>query len=366
MVEVSGPGLTSATANHPTNILVKLADSSGRPYAIQMDVSAQLEIATPTNQPRVSHKISLPVAMKSRSQYEISYTAVDQGQYNLHIQVDEREIHGSPFSVTVYPNPIELSHKPRKMVPGLSKPCNIAFNSLGYMIVTELQNDMLSVFDSKGKKIQKYGSNIQSPRGIAIDEMDNIYVTSKHRLQKFDSSGTLLKFIGQRGKKEGEFNNPHGLAIHEGQVYVCDRDNHRIQVFSLDLCFVKFIGSRRRGEFNAPCDVKFDAYGNIYVAEFGKKRVQVVNEMGQFLRAFGEEGEGKLREPSGLFVADKYVYVSDYGGHCIVVYETSGQFVTSLGRHGEKEGEFHHPNCVTFCADGFIYACDHNNRVQIF
>ena len=85
---------------------------------------------------------------------------------------------------------------------------------------------------------------------------------------------------------------------------------------------------------------------------------------GQFIRSFGQEGEGK---PSGIHIANKYVYVSDVSGDCIVVYETSGQFITSFGRPGCNEGEFDCPYCITSCADGFIHVCDHfNKRVQIF
>ena len=105
----------------------------------------------------------------------------------------------------------------------------------------------------------------------------------------------------------------------------------------------------------------------IYVAEWGNKRVQVMDTSGQFIRSFGQEGEGKLRRPSCLHIDDKYVYVSDISGDCIVVYETTGQFVTSFGRFGRNEGEFLGPFCITSCADGFIHVCDHfNNRVQIF
>ena len=89
-----------------------------------------------------------------------------------------------------------------------------------------------------------------------------------------------------------------------------------------------------------------------------------MDRSGQFIREFGE---GKLKAPSGLHIADNNVYVSDVSGHCIVVYETSGPFVTSFGRPGQNEGEFHFPFCITSCVDGYIHVCDFgNNRVQIF
>ena len=263
-----------------------------------------------------------------------------------------------------------------RTVTGLDHPYGIAFNSHQEMIVSECEGHRLSIFDIRGQKIRTFGSHgdrpdqMVNPTGIATDDTDNIYVSSLHKLQKFTSSGELIKCIGRRGSKEGGFNVPCGVTLYDNQVYVCDSNNHRIQVFDLDLNFVRSIGSRGegRGEFSAPNDVTFDIAGNMYVAEWGNKRVQVMDTSGQFIRSFGQEGEGTLRGPSGLHIADKYVYVSDFSGHCIVVYETSGQFVTSFGRPcGRNEGEFDSPLCITSCADGFIHVCDRgNNRVQIF
>ena len=310
--------------------------------------------------------------MTSPSQYKVSYTPVSRGQRKLHVQVNEREINGSPFTVTMYPDPRQLD-LPVRTVTGLNWPYGIAFNSYQEMIVSEWVGHRLSIFDIKGQKIRTFGSRgdgpdqMKCPAGIATD--DNVYVSSEHKLQKFTSSGELIKCVGKKGKKEGEFDHPRGITLYDNQVYVCDRDNHRIQVFDLDLNFVRSIGSRGkgRGEFNEPRGVKFDTAGNMYVTEWGNGRVQVLDTSGQFIRAFGQEGEGILGLPSGLNVVDKYVYVSDHSGGCIVVYETSGEFVTSFGRHGQNEGEFQYPRSITSCADGFIYVCDfRNDRIKIF
>ena len=370
MCQVSGPGLQSATVNHPTHIIVELTESSGRPCSLQQNVTAQLELVTEATPTTPSRKAVLAVVVTSPSRYEVSYTAVSRGQHKLHVQVNDREINGSPFTVTVYPDPTQLGH-PVRVVTGLNYPYGITFNKCGEMIVSECGRHRVSIFDIRGQKIRTFGSHGDSPdqmvgpAGIAIDDTDNIYVSSEHKLQKFTSSGELIKCVGQWGR---EFDDPRGVTLHDNQLYICDCNNHRIQVFDLDLNFVRCIGSRGngRGEFIAPHDVKFDTAGNMYIAERGNERVQVMDSSGHFIRSFGQEEEGKLREPSGLHIADKYVYVSDSHGHCIVVYETSGQFkfVTSFGRRCQKEGE---PRCITSCADGFIYVCDSsNNRVQIF
>ena len=382
--QVSGPGLQSATANHPTHVLVELTDSSGRPCSLQQNVTAELQPtsqATPTSTSRWpwSKKsastteqlpaISAAVAVISPSRYEVSYTAVSRGQHKLHVRVNGREINGSPFTMTVYPDPTQLG-RPVRVVTDMNQPYGIAFNSHGEMIVSEEGAHKGSVFDIRGQRVRTFGSEqMKYPAGIAVDDMDNIYVGNYYKLQKFTSRGELIKCVGQKGSKEGAFDVIRGLTVHRQQVYVCDCSHHRIQVFDLDLNFIRSIGSygKGRGEFNQPFDVKVDTAGNMYVTEYGNNRVQVMDSSGQFIREFGQEGEGKLNKPTGLHIADKCVYVSDYWNHRIVVYETSGQFVTSFGRYGQREGEFQLPYCITSCADGFIYVCDrHNNRVQIF
>ncbi|CAI7996643.1 E3 ubiquitin-protein ligase TRIM71 [Geodia barretti] len=207
--QVSGPGLTSATVNHPTHILVQLTDCSGRPYSLPLNVTAQLELvlkATPTNTPEAT-PICLPVvtvteetmptsrspwSKKPSSQYKVSYTPVSRGQHKLHVQVNDREINGSPFTLTVYPDPRQLGH-PVRTVTGLDQPYGMVFNSHQEMIVSERRGHRLSIFDIRGQEIRTFGSHgdspdqMEHPTGIATDDTHNIYVSSEHKLQKFTS-----------------------------------------------------------------------------------------------------------------------------------------------------------------------------------
>ena len=95
---VSGPGLQSATANHPTHVIVELTNSSNRPCSVPQNVSAQLELiskATPTSsgwwlwskneQNTKPPAVHATVATTSPSRYEVSYTAISRGQHKLHV-----------------------------------------------------------------------------------------------------------------------------------------------------------------------------------------------------------------------------------------------------------------------------------------
>ena len=251
-----------------------------------MNVTAQLEPiskATPTNQQATPTRESrnLVVTVATPSRYEVTYTPVSRGRHKLHVHVNDKEINGSPFTVTVYPDPKQLGH-PVRTVTGLVAPYGIAFNNCEEMIVSECNAHRLSILDTRGQKIRTFGSCGDSPHqmiepaGVATDDSGNFYVSSEHKLQKFTSTGELIKCVGRKGGKEGEFDVPHGLTLRDNLVCVCDGNNNRIQVFDLDLNFVRSIGSRGsgRGEFGAPFYVKCDTAGNMYVADFCNRRVQ--------------------------------------------------------------------------------------------
>ena len=128
-------------------------------------------------------------------------------------------------------------------------------------------------------------------------------MTSKNKFQNFSSTGMLIKCIGRTGRKEGEFADPRAMTVHNNELYVCDIYSHRIQVFDLDLNFVRSIGSHGEGhgELDEPQDVRFDTAGNMYVAEWGNGRIQVLDGNCKFKHEFGREGS----RPSGLMIADR-------------------------------------------------------------
>ena len=253
------------------------------------------------------------------------------------------------------------------------KPYGVDFiKKSGEMIVSGWGENRVFIIN-KNKIGEPIGPDqMTQPADIAVDDDDYIYVSSKHKLQKFTRSGQLKACVGNNEASGDDltFNDPRGITIHENRVYVCDRNNHRIQVFNLDLDFIKSIGSygNREGEIDAPYDVKFDKAGNMYIVELGNKRVQVMDTNDQFIYTFGQSRIGNIGLPTGLHVdKDKnIVYISDFANDRIVVYTMSGDFLTTLGSHGQRVGQLHSPYCTT-SRRGKLYVCDSgNNRVQTF
>ena len=78
------------------------------------------------------------------------------------------------------------------------------------------------------------------PWGITIDSNGDVYIADwrNDRIQKFTPDGKFLKQFGESGTGEGQLNRPTSVAVDkDGVVYVADWLNNRLQVFGPDGTF---------------------------------------------------------------------------------------------------------------------------------
>jgi DNA-binding beta-propeller fold protein YncE len=94
----------------------------------------------------------------------------------------------------------------------------------------------------------------------------DIYVTDGYRnsrVHRFTRDGQLVKSWGTPGKAKGEFHLPHSIAIDsDGKLYVADRANKRIQIFSADGDFLDMWTG-----MGGPNDITRGKDGTFYIAE---------------------------------------------------------------------------------------------------
>ena len=213
-------------------------------------------------------------------------------------------------------------------------------------------DDCILILSLKGEKISSFGpkgerdGEFNMPRGVAVDEEDNIYVVDKmnSRIQKFSPSGEHLASVGKKGNGKLEFDWPKAISIHPRtkNVYVTEAINHRVQILTQDLAFIRMIGAvdgegkprmgKGYGEFNIPLGVAFDKAGRVYITDGPNDRIQVFTEDGEYIAQFGnQEGDGRLKFPS-IVCIDKndILYVTEIDNHRISIFKIMGSSETSL------------------------------------
>ena len=75
---------------------------------------------------------------------------------------------------------------------------------------------------------------LHGPVSICVDSDDLVYVGERwnNRISVFTSEGEFLKSFGSKGTKQGQFDSPRGIAIMVyGVVCISDYSNNRVQLF---------------------------------------------------------------------------------------------------------------------------------------
>lgn len=221
--------------------------------------------------------------------------------------------------------------------------------------------------------------HFNKPYFVAVrPDNGDVYVSdyNNNRIQVFGSNLEYKTSFGTKGNEEGKFKNPLGIAFDSrSNIVVCDYANHRVQVFDPDFNFVRLFGCEgmRNAQFKYPCGVTVDSEDNIYVVDKGNHRIQVFSSDGVFKRTFGSRGYdgSEFNFPWDIKVnMEGQVFVSDEDNSRIQVLDRTGQFLFQIGEQGNLLGQLYQPRSISLLERGehqYLIVCDRNNhRIQIF
>jgi len=182
------------------------------------------------------------------------------------------------------------------------------------------------LFDSDGKLLKSFGAGLFAwPHGIHVDVKGNVWITDArgddagrgHQVHKFSPSGKLLMSLGKAGMAGtgmDEFNGPSDVLVApDGSIFVVDghgsEGNNRVMKFNSNGEFIKTWGEtgKENGEFRDPHALAMDSTGRLFVGDRGNSRIQIFDQEGNHLETWTQFGR-----PSGLFIDDNDIlYAAD-------------------------------------------------------
>jgi DNA-binding beta-propeller fold protein YncE len=167
-------------------------------------------------------------------------------------------------------------------------------------------------YTDESRVVTHAGPPFHHPTDVSIGPGGEIYVSDGYRncrVHKYAPDGTLLFSWGEPGQGDGQFVLVHSVWEHKGRVYVADRQNNRLQVFTPEGKHLETWPG-----FDQPCKIYIDANDVMYVAELGA-RVSIVDLKGNVLGRWGGERShepGAFWAPHGIWPdSSEDLYVSE-------------------------------------------------------
>jgi DNA-binding beta-propeller fold protein YncE len=255
----------------------------------------------------------------------------------------------------------------KKMLFQLGEPYGLAVDSKGNVYTADQKVGAIFIFNTETRDVEliknKTHGHFVRIIGLAMDDNDRLFV----------SDPGLRHVVVFNAKHEPEdvitdgLVSPGGLAIdiENRLLYVADIELDQVLVFDADtLKLLRKIGtagtkhaSTTPGDFARPSGMAVDGDGNLYVADTLNNRVEIFDGDGKFVSTFGKAGDGPgyFSRPKGVAIdSDSHIWVTDGQQDRVQVFNQEFQLLISFGGHGLLPGMFQGITGI---------AIDKNNRV---
>ena len=214
---------------------------------------------------------------------------------------------------------------------------------------------------------------LNCPWGVTFDgKTGNIYVADQGNncVKVFDSFGRILFKFGD-SDDDGKMIKPSNLVINGDRILISngviyDKSSNFILIYQLNGSFVSKIGKYGKGylEFNNPLGLACnESNGDIYICDYGNNRIQILSKEFQFKSQFGAD---KLVNPRDLKLSKEYIFILDVSYPCIHLYDYNLILYNSVVSRG-KGMQIIHSNCFYLDDSNNILISDYNaHSIQIF
>jgi sugar lactone lactonase YvrE len=263
----------------------------------------------------------------------------------------------------------------------MEKPMDVAVNN-SFTYVTDTNNKRVLAYDSGGNLLFSFGEDGSSegqfkfPYGISVDEKGRVFVADLYNgnISIFDEKGKFIEYFAPEANKVGKVSAPAALRIIDKKVYVTDIKANKAYVFDMTGKLLLEVGKpgTNDGEFNAPNGITTDKEGNIYVVDTGNQRVQIFDKQGKFVKIINGsnngQGESVFVNPRGIGIdSSGKMYVVSNLTHMVYGFDKDGKKIFQMGGMGEQNGQFYLPNGLFIDSKDNVYVTDTLNlRIQVF
>lgn len=257
----------------------------------------------------------------------------------------------------------------------LSKPIGIGVDSKGKIFVADTGNERVLIFNDEGDYIGKLGKTgmkrgrIKQPTGIHVGPNDNVYVcdATRHVVLVFDKN---LRF-----KTEIPEMSPTDVYVKDNKIYVLTWSH--ISIYSAkNYRFVDRWGRRGKkiGQFDFPHGIAVLKNNIVVVSDGNNMRLQaLLNSKGDAAWVVGKppkdirDANREFGLPAGMALDEQEnIYICDPLRSTIHIFNKDGKKLAELGEIGNKDGQFYFPSDIAYMGENTFALTDTNNdRVQI-
>jgi DNA-binding beta-propeller fold protein YncE len=258
----------------------------------------------------------------------------------------------------------------------------VGFDSKGNVYAADQGAGAIFIFNPETKAVEMirnaHEAHFGLIVGLAIDDNDRIFVS--------DDKLHHVAVINAKHQQESSFGaevlvRPGGLAIDTSNrfLYVVDTGNDVVDVFDADsFKLLRKIGTPSQkhmatepGLFSLPTNVAVDRDGNVYVTDTLNNRVEIFDADGTFISTFGKSGDGPgyFARPKGIAIdADGHIWVVDAMQQRVQVFNNEGRLLIYFGELGGYPGQFQDPYdiAIDIKSNRVITSEQYQGRVQMF